>query len=103
ELQILYTSTLTDKDLNYHLHTLITQVYDQFSVSDTKLTLLEYYNLSTEVTLIVAAGSESQILITKPLEEIDYDVPNSNLMTMFIPKVESTDLDNRSVYYMREI
>lgn len=101
--QILDASTLAEKDLNHHQHTLITQVYDQFSVSDAKLTLLEHYDPSTVVTLIIGAGSESEILITKPLEEIDYDVPNSNLMTMFIPKVESTDLDNRSVYYMREI
>src|SRR5699024_7403585 len=101
--RIVDASTPPHKALHHQENTLITQVYDQFSVSDAKLTLLDYYNPSTEVTLIVAAGSERETLITRPLEEIDYDVPNSNLMTMFVPKVESTDLDNRSVYYMREI
>ncbi|WOS95584.1 MazG nucleotide pyrophosphohydrolase domain-containing protein [Nosocomiicoccus massiliensis] len=101
--QILDGSTLTERDLNHRQHTLITQVYDQFSVSDVKLTLLDYYEPETPVTLIVAAGSREEKLITKPLEEIDYDVPNSNLMTMFIEKIDSETLDNRSIYHMREI
>lgn len=101
--QILDGSNLSAADFNHHQHTLITQVYDLFSVSNVKLELLEFYPHDTIVYLIDKAGSKDETLIKAELSEIDHNVPTSNLMTMYVPKVESKALDNRSIHYMNDL
>jgi len=101
--QILDGSNLSAADFNHHQHTLITQVYDLFSVSNVKLELLEFYPHDTIVYLIDKAGSKDETLIKAELSEIDHNVPTSNLMTMYVPKVESKALDNRSIHYMNTL
>lgn len=101
--QILDGSNLSIADFNHHQHTLITQVYDLFSVSNVKLELLEFYPHDTIVYLIDKAGSKDEIIIKAELSEIDHNVPTSNLMTMYVPKVESKTLDNRSIHYMNDL
>ena len=101
--QILDGSNLSTADFNHHQHTLITQVYDLFSVSNVKLELLEFYPHDTIVYLIDKAGSKDEMLIKAQLSEIDHNVPTSNLMTMYVPKVESKALDNRSIHYMNDL
>ncbi|WP_428417873.1 MazG nucleotide pyrophosphohydrolase domain-containing protein [Phocicoccus schoeneichii] len=101
--QILDGSNLSAADFNHHQHTLITQVYDLFSVSNVKLELLEFYPHDTIVYLIDKAGSKDATLIKAELSEIDHNVPTSNLMTMYVPKVESKALDNRSIHYMNDL
>lgn len=101
--QILDGTNLFLRDFNHHQHTLITQVYDQMSVSDAKLELLEYYSPDTWVYLVDKAGSSDEEIIECELSEIDYKVPTSNLMTMYVPKVSDVNLDNRSIYYMNEL
>lgn len=101
--QILDGSNLSTADFNHHQHTLITQVYDLFSVSNVKLELLEFYPHDTIVYLIDKAGSKDETIIKAELSEIDHNVPTSNLMTMYVPKVESKALDNRSIHYMNDL
>ncbi|CAD2071956.1 MazG nucleotide pyrophosphohydrolase domain-containing protein [Phocicoccus pinnipedialis] len=101
--QILDGSNLRFADFNHHQHTLITQVYDLFSVSNAKLELLEFYPHDTTVYLVDKAGSIDQRIIKAELSEIDHNVPTSNLMTMYVPKVESNALDNRSIHHMNDL
>lgn len=101
--QILDGSNLSIADFNHHQHTLITQVYDLFSVSNVKLELLEFYPHDTIVYLIDKAGSKDETIIKAELSEIDHNVPTSNLMTLYVPKVESKTLDNRSIHYMNDL
>ena len=61
--QLLDGTALDIRDLDYRKHTLITQVYDQLSVSEVKVTLLEYYNYDAPVYLVDKAGSTDEEII----------------------------------------
>src|SRR5690606_14348025 len=61
------------------------QVYDRFIASEVKLALLEDLPADYQVTIIDAAGSEQEKVITVPLEELDHRVEVSNLTSLYIP------------------
>lgn len=101
--QLLDGTALELADLNYRQHTLITQVYDQLSVGEVKVTLLDYYTHDTPVFLVDKAGSPDEEIIETTLAEIDHRVPNSNLLCMFIPRTEGAVYENKSVEYMVDV
>lgn len=101
--QLLDGTALELADLNYRQHTLITQVYDQLSVGEVKVTLLDYYTHDTPVFLVDKAGSPDEEIIETTLAEIDHRVPNSNLLCMFIPRAEGAVYENKSVEYMVDV
>lgn len=101
--QVLDATTLKYEDLSAQKHTLITQVYDQMSLGEAKLTLLEYYTDDTEVTLVDAAGSHDATVTNVALSALDHVDVKSNLLTVYIPIVESTYIRHRSIEYMNEI
>lgn len=101
--QLLDGTALELTDLNYRQHTLITQVYDQLSVGEVKVTLLDYYTHDTPVFLVDKAGSPDEEIIETTLAEIDHRVPDSNLLCMFIPRVEDELYENKSIDYMIDI
>lgn len=98
--QLLDGTALDIRDLDYRKHTLITQVYDQLSVSEVKVTLLEYYNYDAPVYLVDKAGSSDEEIITSTIAEIDFHVPDSNLLCMFVPKVSGEMYDNKTIGHM---
>lgn len=98
--QLLDGTALDIRDLDYRKHTLITQVYDQLSVSEVKVTLLEYYNYDAPVYLVDKAGSNDEEIIESTIAEIDFHVPDSNLLCMFVPKVSGEMYDNKTIGYM---
>ncbi len=101
--QLLDATTLELRDLSHRKHTIITQVYDRFSLSDVKLTLLDYYPAETDVKVIVAAGSSDEMVYGAPLHEIDHLEITSNLMALFIPATELETQDTKSVHHMMDI
>lgn len=101
--QVLDATTLAYEHLSADKHTLITQVYDQLSLGEAKLTLLEYYTDDTEVTLVDGAGSTEEIITRVPLSELDHQHINSNLLSVYVPLVNSEKIRQRSVEYMNEI
>lgn len=101
--QLLDGTSLGPADLNYRQHTLITQVYDQLSVGEVKVTLLDYYAHDTPAFLVDKAGSPDEEIIETTLAEIDHRVPASNLLCMFIPRVEGAVHENKSIDYMVDI
>ena len=98
--QLLDGTALDIRDLDYRKHTLITQVYDQLSVSEVKVTLLEYYNYDAPVYLVDKAGSADEEIIESTIAEIDFHVPDSNLLCMFVPKVSGEMYDNKTIGHM---
>lgn len=98
--QLLDGTALSVNDLDYNKHTLITQVYDQLSVSEVKVTLLDYYNYDAPVYLVDKAGSADENIIESTISEIDFNVPDSNLLCMFVPKAAGEQYDNRSIAHM---
>ncbi|NLY80513.1 MAG: nucleoside triphosphate pyrophosphohydrolase [Lysinibacillus sp.] len=87
--QLLDGTNLSVHDINMRSHVLIAQVYDQFSASEVKLTLMEKYRDDYPVTVVTAAGSSNEQLKTIPLYELDQAVEINNLTTIYVPPVNS--------------
>ncbi|MGX7594172.1 bifunctional methyltransferase/pyrophosphohydrolase YabN [Planococcus plakortidis] len=84
----LVDGTGLDSDrLNMTEHLLIAQVYDQFSASEVKLSLMEKYPDDYPVTIVTAAGASSERLRTVPLHELDRSAEIDNLTTVYVPPV----------------
>ena len=90
--QLLDGTSLSIHDVNMRNHLLIAQVYDSFSASEVKLSLMEKYRDDYPVTVVTAAGSSLEKLTTVPLYELDQAVEINNLTTIYVPPVED-DLD----------
>ena len=86
--QLLDGTNLSMHDLNMRQHILIAQVYDAFSASEVKLTLMEKYRDDYPVTIVTAAGSSQEQLRTVPLYELDQAAEINNLTTVYVPPVE---------------
>lgn len=98
--QVIDGTSFSVAELNFAQHTLVTQVYDTFSLGEAKLTLLDYYSPEMEVQLVDAAGSSDEKIYRIPLHEIDRLDIKSNLLCLYIPKTDHVRMAERDVYYM---
>ncbi|MEB2302226.1 nucleoside triphosphate pyrophosphohydrolase [Lysinibacillus xylanilyticus] len=89
--QLLDGTSFSMHDINMRQHILIAQVYDTFSASEVKLTLMEKYDDEYPVTVVTAAGSAQEKLVTVPLYELDQSVEVDNLTTVYVPPVKSQE------------
>ncbi|MFC4355805.1 nucleoside triphosphate pyrophosphohydrolase [Chryseomicrobium palamuruense] len=85
--QLLDGTALHRDDVHMNQHIFIGQVYDAFSASEVKLTLMEKYPDDYPVTIVTAAGSSAEHVRTVPLYELDRDMELSNLTTVYVPPV----------------
>lgn len=90
------------KQLNYRQHLIFCQVYDRFIASDLKLALLEDLPFDYTVTIIDAAGTESEKIHEIPLEELDHDFNISNLTSVYVPPAPS-DLLSHTFTRLKEV
>ena len=91
--QLVDGTTMESDRLNMTQHILIAQIYDTFSASEAKLTLMEKYSDDYPVTIVTAAGSADEKLRTVPLHELDRAAEIDNLTTVYVPP--STDTEER--------
>ena len=89
--QLLDGTSMSMHDINMRQHILIAQVYDAFSASEVKLTLMEKYRDDYPVTVVTAAGSIQEKLTTVPLYELDHVAELNNLTTVYVPPVASDE------------
>ena len=89
--QLLDGTSLSQHEINMRQHVLIGQVYDTFSASEVKLTLMEKYRDDFPVTIVTAAGSSEERLRTVPLYELDQAAELNNLTTVYVPPVKSDE------------
>lgn len=89
--QLLDGTSMSMHDINMRQHILIAQVYDEFSASEVKLTLMEKYRDDYPVTIVTAAGSEQENVRTVPLYELDQAAELNNLTTVYVPPVHSDE------------
>ncbi len=87
-------------DIDPDQHTFITQVYDQFTASETKLKLLEMYEDAMPITVMRGLGTEEEQIETVPLYELDRLSKIDHLTSIYIPKA---DLLNRNGYHMKDL
>ncbi len=83
--QLMDGTEMTSDQVNMTQHLLIAQVYDSFSASEVKLTLMEKYPDDYPVTIVTAAGSVAEVLRTVPLHELDRSTEVNNLTTVYVP------------------
>lgn len=101
--QLLDGTSMSIHDMNMRQHILIAQVYDSFSASEVKLTLMEKYRDDYPVTIVTAAGSSQESLRTVPLYELDQAAELNNLTTVYVPPVQSDEEALRDWTTFRQI
>ncbi|MFD1136988.1 nucleoside triphosphate pyrophosphohydrolase [Paenibacillus urinalis] len=86
------------------LHTVIGQVYDMFTASDVKLSLMEVYPDDTLVYACHALGVEGQEQIHEvPLYELDRVEGYGNLSLIYVPRRDDELLRRRTFSRLHEI
>jgi len=102
--QLLDASELTREHLRPRLHTVIGQVYDAFTASEVKLTLMGVYPDDHPVVVGQALGVEGQESIrTVPLYELDRLDSYGNLMLVYVAASSDERLRRRSFERLHEI
>lgn len=95
--QLLDGTNLSMEQMNPALHTLIAQVYDSYTASDAKLTLMEWYPDDYPVYVGHALGVEGEEKILHiPLYELDRIEGYGNLSLIWVPAVQQEELRRRS-------
>ncbi|OXM82598.1 nucleoside triphosphate pyrophosphohydrolase [Paenibacillus rigui] len=102
--QLLNGTDLSVHSLNPQLHIVIGQVYDTFTASDVKLTLMELYPDDFEVVVGHALGVAGEERIHRiPLYELDHLQDYGNLSLVWIPRSDEDRLRNRTFARLHEI
>jgi len=102
---LLDASSLQRDHLNPHLHLLITQVYDQLTASDAKLSLMEVFPDDYEITLLYSAGIVGEEAAHRiPLYELDHHFKEvHNLALIYVPPTRDERILNRQFATLRDI
>lgn len=102
--QLLDASAVITGPVNPKLHTLIGQVYDTFTASDVKLSLMEVFPDDYEVVVAHALGVEGQEHVARiPLYELDRHEGYGNLSLIYVPRSLDEALQVRSFERLHEI
>lgn len=101
--QLLDGTDLSPDDLHITQHMIIGQVYDAFSASDVKLTLMEKLPDDYEVYIVTAAGSSQEKVTKCALFELDRQVGLSNLTSVYVPPVKDEALRYREFSKLRRV
>ncbi|MBO7748982.1 nucleoside triphosphate pyrophosphohydrolase [Paenibacillus sp. MWE-103] len=102
--QLLDAAELKPSLIRPELHTVIGQVYDEFTASDVKLTLMETLPDDYPVTIGHALGvAGEERIVSVPLYELDRTPGFGNLSLIWLPRSEDDRLRNRSFERLHEI
>jgi tetrapyrrole methylase family protein / MazG family protein len=101
--QILDATRFTKSEVQVRNHLIFVQVYDQFTASSVKLTLMELLPDDYEVTVLQAAGSQDEKIMTVPLFELDRSMEVNNLTAVYVPPVKDTTLLYQDFEWVRHV
>lgn len=101
--QILDATRFTRSEVQVRNHLIFVQVYDQFTASNVKLTLMELLPDDYEVTVLQAAGSKDERRVTVPLFELDRTVEVNNLTAVYVPPVQKEMLLYQDFSWLRNV
>ena len=85
--QLLDGTALHRDELQITQHMIIGQVYDMFTASEVKLTLMQKLPDDYEVYIVTAAGSSQEKVTKVALYELDHGMELSNLTSVYVPPV----------------
>lgn len=102
--QLLDATSLNRFSLNPLMHTIIGQVYDTFTASDVKLSLMEIYPDDYPVVAGHSLGVKGQQQLHEvPLHELDHVKGYGNLSLVWVPRSQREEHLNRSFGRLHEI
>lgn len=102
--QLLDAADLRRELLRPRLHTVIGQVYDAFTASDVKLTLMTVYPDDHPVTVGQALGiTSAERIVTVPLHDLDRLDDYGNLTLVYVAASADESLQRRSFDRLHEI
>ncbi|AIQ15319.1 hypothetical protein H70357_00235 [Paenibacillus sp. FSL H7-0357] len=102
--QLLDASGIRSSQLQPELHTLIGQVYDSFTASETKLCLMDCYPPEYEVIVGHALGVDKEERILRvPLYELDRLEGYGNLSLIYVPANRAESARKRTFARLHEI
>lgn len=101
--QLLDGTSLKRDDIQVTNHIIISQVYDSFTGSNVKLTLMELLPDDYEIFLVHAAGSKEEEIKKIPLYELDRVIQMDNLASIYIPPVKDEKILYKQFFKLREI
>ena len=101
--QLLDGTALATDELQITQHIIIGQVYDAYTASEVKLTLMEKYPDEYEVAVVTAAGSQNETVEWMPLYELDRMQGLSNLTSVYVPPVKEEQLLYREFSYLQGV
>ncbi|NRD77476.1 nucleoside triphosphate pyrophosphohydrolase [Bacillus sp. BRMEA1] len=101
--QLLDGTALQANTLQMDQHQIICQVFDQFTASNVKLTLMEKYPDDYEVWIVTAAGSKDEVLEKVQLYELDHSLTMNNLTSVYVPPVRKDSILWKNFTKLREI
>lgn len=102
--QLLDAAQLNAQLLQPQLHTVIGQVYDTFTASDVKLSLMELYPDDFEVIVCHYLGVQGKEIIERtPVYELDRTENYGNLSLIYVPRSEDEQIRNRTFARLHEI
>ncbi|MGM0846992.1 MAG: nucleoside triphosphate pyrophosphohydrolase [Bacillota bacterium] len=101
--QLLDGTDLKLEDIKMDQHLIIGQVYDAFTASDVKLTLMELYPYDYTVKIVTAAGTKEELVKTIPLVELDREVELNNLTSLYVPPAAEMEIRYKQFSTFRHI
>ena len=101
--QLLDATALERDELQITQHMIIGQVYDMFTASEVKLTLMQKLPDDYEVYIVTAAGSSQEKVSKVALFELDHGMELSNLTSIYVPPVKQDELKYREFSKLRQI
>lgn len=101
--QLLDGTALSVTEIQFQNHLIIGQVYDVFSASEVKLTLMEKLPYNYPVMIVTAAGSKDELIKKIELHELDREVSLNNLTSVYVPPVKDESLLYKDFSYLRNI
>ena len=101
--QLLDGTALHRDDLQITQHMIIGQVYDMFTASEVKLTLMQKLPDDYEVYIVTAAGSSQEKVVKVALYELDHGMELNNLTSVYVPPVKQENLKYREFSKLRQI
>ncbi len=100
---LLDATSLSEGQLNPAVHTVIAQVYDRFTASDVKLTLMQSYPDEYPVLMGSYLGTQQQSIRELPLYEVDQNDEWNNFSLLYIPPTTADVIHYRRFHYVKEI
>ncbi|WLR58047.1 nucleoside triphosphate pyrophosphohydrolase [Guptibacillus hwajinpoensis] len=101
--QILDATRFTRSEVQVRNHLIFVQVYDQFTASSVKLTLMELLPDDYEITVLQAAGSRDEKIVSVPLFELDRSMEVNNLTAVYVPPVKEEKLLYQDFGWLRNV